>query len=135
MTGCRSMRSDRAAVLFCLLLAGCGPGDGLATVKGRVTLDGQPLEGALVEFQPLAAGGSPSSAITDAGGHYRLMYTFQKAGALPGEHVVTIRTGRSYVDEEGCEVECAERVPLKYNVHSELKRTVEPGRNVVDFDL
>ena len=44
-------------ILFCLGLAGCGSGDGLAKVRGTVTLKGQPLEGASVDFQPTADGG------------------------------------------------------------------------------
>ncbi len=120
-------------ILFCLLLAGCGPGDGLATVKGKVTLNGEPLEGAIVQFQPTAEGGSPSAGKTDAKGRYELMYTFDQPGAMPGEHVVSIRTAAEYYDEEDAEGE--ERIPAKYNSQSELKRTVEPGRNTFDFEL
>ena len=118
-------------ILFCLLLAGCGSGDDLARVKGTVTLNGEPLEGAIVQFQPTAEGGSPSAGKTDAKGRYDLMHTFDQAGAMPGEHVVSIRTAAAYYDEEGGE----ERVPAKYNDRSELKRTVEPGNNTFDFEL
>ena len=127
--------SWRAPVLCCLLIAGCGSGNDLARVKGKVTLNGQPLKGALVEFQPTALGGSPSSGTTDAEGRYELMYTFDKRGAAPGEHVVSIRTGGTLVDSAGREVECRECVPAKYNTQTELKRTVEPGRNTLDFEL
>lgn len=122
-------------VLCCLLIAGCGSGSDLAPVRGKVTLHGQPLKDALVEFQPTAPGGSPSSAITDAEGRYELMYTFGRAGAAPGEHLVSIRTGGTRVDSEGREVECKECVPARYNTQTELKRTVKPGRNTLDFDL
>ena len=66
------------------LIAGCGSGNNLATVRGKVTLNGRPLQGALVEFQPTAPGGSPSSGITDAEGRYELMYTFDKRGRCAG---------------------------------------------------
>ena len=122
-------------MLYCLAIPGCGSGGKLATVRGRVTLNGQPLQGALVEFQPTDPGGSPSSGMTDAEGRYELMYTFDKRGAAPGEHVVSIRTGGTRVDDSGREVECRECVPTKYNSQTELRRTVEPGRNVLDFDL
>jgi hypothetical protein len=124
-----------ALILLCPLVAGCGSGDGLARVKGKVTLDGQPLEGATVKFQPTAEGGSPSSGITDADGRYELMYTFMTWGAMPGEHVVSIRTAGTYFDDQGNEIERPERVPAKYNDQTELKRTVEPGRNTIDFKL
>ncbi len=121
-------------VLYCLMICGCGS-DKLATVRGTVTLNGQPLQNALVEFQPTALGGSPSSGMTDAEGRYELMSTFERAGALPGEHSVSIRTGGTRVDSTSQEVEFKESVPAKYNTQTELKRTVEPGRNVLDFDL
>ncbi len=122
-------------VLYCLTIPGCGSGGKLAPVRGKVTLNGQPLQGALVEFQPMAPGGSPSSGVTDAEGRYELMYTFDKRGAAPGEHLVSIRTGGTRADDSGREVECRECVPAKYNSQTELKRTVEPGRNLLDFDL
>jgi hypothetical protein len=104
-------------------------------VKGRVTLNGEPLEGATVEFQPRAEGGSPSSGVTDAHGRYELMYTFDTPGAMPGEHVVSIRTAGTYFDDQGNELEREERVPPKYNSQTELRRTVKPGRDKFDFDL
>ena len=121
--------------LLCLLLAGCGSGDGLATVKGKVTLNGQPLEGAVVQFQPTADDGSPSAGKTDAKGRYELMHTFNTRGGMPGEHVVTIRTAAAYYEEEDTDVQPVERIPAKYNTRTELKRTVKRGRNTIDFDL
>ena len=122
-------------VLYCLVTPGCGSGHNLATVRGQVTLNGQPVQGALVEFQPTAPGGSPSSGITDAEGRYELLYTFDKSGAAAGEHIVSIRTGGTRVDSTGREVECRECIPAKYNTRTELKRTVAPGRNTLNFDL
>ena len=122
-------------ILFCLLLLGCGSEDDLARVKGKVTLNGQPLEGAIVEFQPTAADGSLSAGQTDANGRYKLMYTFDTPGAMPGEHTVSIRTAGTFFDDEGNEVEREERVPAKYNTQTELKRTVTPGRNTFNFEL
>jgi hypothetical protein len=122
-------------ILSCLLIAGCGSNSGLARVKGKVTLNGQPLEGATVTFQPTAADGSPSSGVTDADGRYELMFTFDTPGAMPGEHVVSIGTAGTDIDDEGYEVERPERVPAKYNRQTTLKRTVKPGRNTIDFPL
>jgi hypothetical protein len=124
-----------ATFLFCLLMAGCGSGNDLAPVKGKVTLNGQPLEGATVEFQPTAEGGAPSAGKTDAKGRYELSYTFHTPGAMPGEHIVSIRTAETCFNGQGNEIEREERVPAKYNTRTELKRTVEPGRNKFDFEL
>lgn len=122
-------------VVLCLLLTGCGSEDGLAKVKGKVTLDGQPLEGAVVQFQPTGGNSSSSAGITDSEGRYELMFTFTTPGAIPGEHIVSIRTAKSYYEEERCGDEKDERVPTRYNSRTELSRTVEPGRNTIDFDL
>ena len=119
-------------IFLCTLLAGCSSESNLATVTGRVTLDGKPLEGVIVEFQPLSDDGSPSAGQTDEDGHYKLMYTFKTRGATPGEHLVTIRTAAAFYDEEE---DVEELIPAKYNSQSELRRTVEPKRNTFDFDL
>ena len=135
-------RADYAALcllmggLCCLLLAGCGgSGPKLGKVKGRVTLGGQPLEEAEVTFQPTAEGAAPSADTTDADGRYELMYTFDKKGAVPGEHIVTITTGGTFLDDQGIEVEREEGVPAKYNTQTELRETVKPGSQTIDFDL
>jgi hypothetical protein len=54
---------------------------------------------------------------------------------MPGEHIVSIGTAGTFIDDEGYEVERKERVPAKYNTRTELKRTVQPGRNTIDFEL
>jgi hypothetical protein len=122
-------------ILLGPLVAGCGSNGDLAMVKGRVTLNGEPLEGATVEFQPTAEGGSPSYGMTDDDGRYRLMSTFDTAGAMPGEHIVSIRTAGTCFDDQGNEFEREERVPPQYNAQTELRRTVEPGSNRFDFEL
>lgn len=121
-------------IAICALITGCGSKGDLATVTGRVTLKGKPLKGAIVEFQPLADEGSSSAGQTDEDGRYKLMYTFKKPGALPGEHLVTIRTAAAFYDDEG-EEKVEEQIPDNYNSQSELRRSVETGKNVFDFDL
>jgi hypothetical protein len=122
-------------MLGCLVAAGCGSEDGLASVKGVVTLNGQPLADATVEFRPMADEAAPSSGQTDADGYYELQYTFDTPGAVPGEHAVAVRTSGTFFDDRGIERERRETVPAKYNARSELRRTVDPGKNTIDFDL
>ena len=121
--------------VLCLLLAGCDSQNSLARVTGTVTLNGHPLEGAIVQFQPVADGGSPSAAKTDSKGQYELMYTFTKPGVIPGEHIVTIRSASAYYSEVCDQAETQECVPPEYNSQTQLKRIVEPGRNTIDFEL
>ncbi len=120
--------------LLALSVTGCG-GDGpeRGIVTGKVTLNGAPLPGADVEFQPEE--GSPSYAMTDDKGRYDLMYTRDKRGAMIGEHTVRIMTPTTGTDTQGNEIRVPQQVPPKYNAGSTLTREVKPGRNSYDFEL
>lgn len=114
---------------------GCGGPSHVSTVQGKVTLDGQPLPDALVTFQPKGEG-SPSTGRTDADGNYTLRYSRTVEGAEQGEHVVTISTySRGNPDGDPPVPATPEKVPAKYNVKTELTKTVEAGRNTHNFEL
>jgi hypothetical protein len=66
--------------------AGCGKTVG---IKGKVTLDGQPVEGASVQFVPIGEG-QPAFGTTDASGVFTLSTFKQGDGALKGEYKVTV---------------------------------------------
>jgi hypothetical protein len=115
--------------MLLLLATGCGQsGPELATVKGRVTLDGRPLETADIVFQP-ENGKPPSTARTDAEGHYELLYKRGFTGAHVGEHAVRIEFTSNIVANPP-------NIPPRYNKQSELRREVKAGEeNVFDFEL
>lgn len=117
---------------------GCGPSGlpPLGTVHGTVTIDGQPVEGASIEFTPES--GRPSVGETDASGNYHMMFTYDADGALVGKHTVRITTARQGVvsEGEGPSIEARpELLPVKYNEASELTADVAAGDNTIDFDL
>ena len=123
------------AAAVVLLVGGCG-GDGpdLGKVKGTVTLDGNPLPNASVEFAPEGQRGS--GAVTDAEGKYELMFTSDKKGAIVGKHTVRITTLQQGGDSSRGDLpESPELVPPKYNKESTLTVEVTSGRNTHDFDL
>ena len=122
------------SLILALSVTGCG-GDGpeLEVVTGKVTLNGDPLPDADVEFQPDE--GSPSYGMTDDKGRYDLMYTRDKRGAMLGEHTVRIMTPTTDTDAQGNEVRVPQQVPPKYNAGSKLTREVKPGKNRIDFQL
>jgi hypothetical protein len=60
-------------VLISMALAGCGGPTTIVT--GAVTLDGQPLEKAIVQFQPERENDRPAFVLTDASGRYRVAVT------------------------------------------------------------
>lgn len=120
-----------SALLVCV---GCQPSLGVdvATVKGTVTMDGDPLPDATVTFQPEE--GRASIGITDASGQYELTYSRDAMGAMVGQHTVTITTRKEGDPEAGIEP-VAEIVPAKYNAQTELTRDVTAGNNTIDFEL
>lgn len=82
-------------LLGALLLAGCQ--QEVVPVSGRVTVNGQPLAGAVVTFQPrqprqqTEKPGSGSVGRTDAQGRFVLRQVApSRYGAVVGEHSVTI---------------------------------------------
>lgn len=80
-----------SAALLLLPLTGCGKSDRpeLATASGRVTLDGNPIEGASVSFEPVS-GGRPCSGMTDADGVYKITSYVPFDGAPVGDHYVAV---------------------------------------------
>jgi len=120
------------AGLVGLFVAGCG--SKVASVKGKVTMDGQPLKNATVEFQP-EDNSRPSRGVTDESGYYRLKHTMRENGALIGSHKVRISTGSESDGQRGKPTIVPEIVPAKYNVKSELVKEVKSGSNEINFDL
>jgi hypothetical protein len=124
------------AAIAIFVCAGCSKGDvELATVQGRVTMDGRPLPRAAVMVAPLAGKGGPAFAVTDEEGQYEITYTHDREGAVVGECIVRIRTGFQSFDDEQKGIARPETVPAKYNLNSELKVNVQPGGGPYDFDL
>ncbi len=124
-----------AAAGLAAALAGCGSSYDVGKVSGTVTLDGEPLAGAVVTFSP-TKGGAPSFGRTDASGKYTLQYTRDTAGAEIGEHSVSVSTHTSGDPDADPPLPASpEKVPTKYNVDTQLTKTVEPGPNTIDVVL
>lgn len=159
----RTLRSFLAVLLAgSVLWLGCGQGedgDRPATypVTGTVTLQGEAVEGATVNFQ-LADGSGSAVGMTDAGGDYSLTTFKSGDGAVPGEYKIKItqykgeeitgasndsgELGDDYAPPgEGGEEESAEPENLLPAVYadpstSRLTATVrESGENKFDFKL
>jgi len=137
-------RADLSLLLVVMCLAGCSDGYGelgLVDVTGKVTLDGQPLAGALVRFE-VSSGGAGAEGKTDAEGKYRLMYDSKHPGCPPGPKMVRITLAN--VDVEGADPDAApveegavqpESLPAIYNRRSNLKADVSPSNREFSFDL
>lgn len=137
-------------VVLCISLfvqTGCGPGDqpDLGQVTGNVTLDGKPLAGVAVVFQPQS--GRPARGMTDAEGNYELTYIRQTKGTKVGPNRVEIAPNEDGEVEESESSDAESKpatskpksgkpiIPARYNVRSELKVDVKAGKNTFDFKL
>jgi hypothetical protein len=125
-----------AGALCLAAVAGCGPrGPETVQVTGTVTLDGEPVEGAVVGFRPTA--GTPATATTDASGRFTL-------NATPGQNGVTV-TKSELVGEAPAEdaeatagdVETRMLLPIRYSAvqGSGLSFDVQPGMAPVTIEL
>lgn len=133
----------RFSVPLCLCVSlsvcvGCGAsGPEIASVSGKITMDGKPLANASVVFIP--EDGRPAGARTDANGNYVLNFTEGRRGAIPGKNSVRITTQReAEKDENGKTVVAGSRetIAMEYNAASTLSFTVEPKKkNIANFDL
>lgn len=130
-----------AIMLLATVALGCGRRGMESTVSGTVTVAGEPVPAGLeVEFLPQTPGASPSRGITDASGRYVLWFNAYVAGAMPGDHLVSVTIPR-VSNPDGTPGGVAPgfeqiRIPAAYSgPTSPLRQAVQPGRNVIDIDI
>lgn len=130
------------ACIGLLCLCGCfGSNSNVGLVSGTITVDGEPIDRAVVSFFPTQGRGS--IGMTDENGFYELAYVLKQNGAVIGNHKVTIETkvdrASQYDVENGSEKGGSrkELLPEKYHNHkkTELTATVQSGSNTIDFAL
>lgn len=122
-------------LIACALAAGCGGSDyDLVPISGTVTLDGAPLAGGVINFQPFApagatTGGPGSTARIGSDGRFELATVQGAPGAVLGQHQVKIYSysPESPVASDSDAGPPQERVPPKYNYRSELTFDVPAG--------
>jgi hypothetical protein len=108
-------------------------------VNGSVRINGQPAPaGLLLEFQPLAAGSTPSLGRTDGTGRYELWKTGREQGIAPGPCVVRISVAPASSDRGPPtlppELEKLS-IPERYGTASTLSYDIAPGRQTIDIDI
>lgn len=90
-------------VLATFCMTGCRKDPGYRKVTGTVTMDGQPLEGAMVMFYSQASDGEGGGGKTDAQGKYEATSSRASEGGtglLPGEYKVTVIKNEEVIDED-----------------------------------
>lgn len=122
------------------ILSGCGSGNGLAPVTGRVTLDDKPIEGAAVLFQP-DSGGVPATGVTGANGEFELTTSGLGSGATIGKNGVSV--AKTVSVQPNRKIEDSEIVPMKSETPvryaspktSGISIDVKPGMDPVELKL
>lgn len=121
---------EAGVVLTMAVAGGCSSSQGdrpeLTQVHGTVTFNGQPLDAAMVRFNPVAPGQRSSLGVTDKEGRYKLTYLRDIKGASLGQHKVQITTASETTKE---------RLPDKYHRNTTLTVEVQPDKRQYDFDL
>jgi hypothetical protein len=130
-----------AFMLLATVALGCGRRGMESTVSGTVSVAGKPVPaGVRVEFLPQTPGASPSNGVTDASGRYDLWFNAYVAGAMPGDHLVSVTIPR-VSNPDGTPGGVAPgleqiHIPVAYSGDtSPLRHSVQPGRNVIDIDI
>lgn len=132
------------AVMFAVACGGCNQSPfKLVPVSGSVSLDGQPLAGGIVNFQPIVGGpganaGPGSTARTGTDGRYTLATIRGEPGAVVGKHRVKIYLHNAEAAEQGANRDPSkwEKLPLHYNYNSNVTFDVPAeGTDKADFLL
>jgi hypothetical protein len=128
------------------MTGGCGSSN-RGAVKGKVTVNGEPLQEGQLAFVPLDPSLGPSAGAGIINGEYKIDAA---KGPLAGQYKVQInafrKTGQKTWDGMGDEQAPASKknfveeveafIPPKYNTASELRATIKAGEvNVYDFDM
>ena len=89
----------RFAIGAVMLFSSLGCGNKPVPVRGEVRLDGVPLSGALVSFEPVEAGKRGAYGTTDAQGRFALQSLNPEDGAFPGDYIVLVRLQEAGPDQ------------------------------------
>ncbi|MEM1303994.1 MAG: hypothetical protein AAGG46_03820 [Planctomycetota bacterium] len=121
-------------------LVGCG--NGLATVSGRITVDGEPIAvsesvNGRILFFPDGGTGAPAVGALDSDGEYSVS-TGSQDGLLPGPYVVTVLATELIPSRDESTPPSGRSItPRRYAdpAKSGLRVNVADGSNEFDFDL
>jgi hypothetical protein len=134
-----------SCLVLCLALGGCGaPSDDLPrqALSGTVTLNGQPLEVGIIQFQPASDQEPVPAGAEIKDGAYKVP---RDQGVTPGNYRVFITSSGSKNQPALTPAESSgekmpkvmpDLIPEEYNLKTTLTAKVEAGKdNKFDFDL
>jgi hypothetical protein len=118
-------------LLLAVVLAACHRGPPMGTLKGKVTLDGQPVDGGLIRFVPADGNSQPEDCVVQGGN-----YTVTMPVGMKKVEVYWTKGGGKAVDtaSQGTE-QIVQLVPPKYNTQTTLTHELVEGEQEQDFAL
>lgn len=121
------------AMALLTMTLGCGKaGIGTVPVTGKVLMNGQPLEGATVVFNPNGQGRA-SSGTTDAAGVFKLTTETNGDGALPGDYqiAVTKYEGKGIPMPDTSNMSPEEAMDAQYRALDKAGGKTPPAKNLI----
>jgi hypothetical protein len=122
-------------VVFSFLLCGCNKKaglKGLSPLKGKITLNSLPVEGASISLSPNFSGENARSAgaTSDRNGEFVIQTLMPNDGVFPGEYSISIRKMVSDITYTEAEIEAAnaQGVSLPVNAKNVLPKQYENNR-------
>jgi hypothetical protein len=107
-------------------------------LKGKVTVDGQPMDAGTISFEPLDPSKQRPSGGSILDGSYNVE---EPMGANAGSYRVVIHwqkpTGKKVkvIDSDELVEQRAEGLPAKYHKNTEITAEISPEKNEFNFDL
>ncbi|MFI4874653.1 MAG: hypothetical protein ACIALR_04920 [Blastopirellula sp. JB062] len=124
-----------SAAILLLSLAGCSQSDGLISVTGTVTFEGEPVEKGAISMIPVDGAGVTAGGVI-AGGRYHVRSSPGKVSVLIYGQRKTENPNASPEEiERGMNFSTKQYVPAAYNDQSKLRITISESNRNFDFDL
>lgn len=116
-------------------LAGCGSDNGLITISGTVTLDGQPIENGSISLMPVSGNGIAGGGSIENG-----RYTAESSAgemAVQINAIVEVRKENPTAEEveRGLDIDRQQILPAEYNRQSVLRIDVSRDNRTHNFSL
>lgn len=129
----RGLLAGLALLLF--LIPSCGPsGPAMAKVRGKVTLDGQPVADGIVSFRPVKDDTPTAGGIIKNGEYTADVPVTSMKVSISATKVTGQRKTYNTPDSPTVDV-TVELIPAKYNAKSDLVRDIKADTKELDFEL
>ncbi len=128
------MRYLACAVALCAMIGlGCNS-DSMVPVKGKVTLDGVPVDGGAIRFQPKDGNGPTAGAIITNGEYTTTVPLGKMRVEIRASKSIGKRKEFDTPDSRMVDI-LAEAVPARYNTESTLTADIVNKMGPLDFEL